>query len=207
MLDIGFSNLVDYIEEQRKFLLVMKCSQTRSKWLWNEAEWNVKLYQRVVPTSLPLFFIDGASMLQYQFALRTVEESWCRKYPLTTVNTASCLTGHGFVPEISDVPLSTFVIQPSKAVNGGRGFFTTQPIASGSTIALGACVEGIHVPSSTFQFIIDGYYRMEHANISDFWDVTYVGFIEGYGWISQDYVSYFACLSICIPAIRILSDV
>jgi hypothetical protein len=191
LYEIGYSNLVDYMEEQRKFLLVMKCNQTRSKWLWNEAEWSVQLHHREIPTKFLLSFIDGASILQYQFPLRTVEESWCRKYPVTRMETSSCLTGHGFDPEISDNPLSTFVIQPSKAVNGGRGFYATQAIVNGSTIALGACVEGIHVPSTAFQHIIDGYYRMEQANISDFWEVTYLGFIEGYGWISQDYASYF----------------
>jgi hypothetical protein len=199
LFHVGFTNLADYTENRKQFLMAMKCSLTRSKWLWNEAEWNVKIHQRLIPSnhSSTVSFIDGATMMQYQFPSRNVEESWCRKDPYAGANTSLCGTGHGFDPEIADTVASGFVVQRSTAVHGGRGVFTTRPITSGSTIALGACVEGIHVPSSTLQYLMAGYKRMDEEDISDFWDVTFLGFIDGYGWIANDFASIVCCLCSC----------
>ena len=190
--------MVDYMEEAKKFLVVMKCSQSRSKWLWNEAEWNLKLHQRLVPSYLPttVTFIDGASIMHYQFATRTVEESWCRKYPITGSNTPTCMNGHGFDPDIMDTPSSSCVVRHSNEVNGGRGVFTTVPIAEGSTVALGSCVQGIVVPSSTLEHLIAGSDHMAKTQVSYFWNVVYLGFMEGYGWFENDFASSFCCLSL-----------
>ena len=187
LYDIGFTNMVDYMEEVKKFLVVMKCSHSRSKWLWNEAEWNLKL-----PTTVT--FIDSASIMHYQFATRTVEESWCRNYPIAGSNTHTCMNGHGFDPDIMDTPSSSCVVRHSNAANGGRGVFATKPIAEGSTVALGSCVQGIVVPSSTLQHLIAGSFKMEKTHVSDFWDVVYFGFIEGYGWFENEFASLFCCV-------------
>jgi hypothetical protein len=142
LFSIGFTNVVEYMESRKQFLMAMKCSPTRSKWLRNEAEWNVKIHQRLAHSNLSslISFIDGASLMQYQFPAHTVEESWCQKYPFFGSNISSCGAGHGFDPDITDIPPSAFFVQHSTLVNGGRGVFTTQPIAKNSTIALGACV-------------------------------------------------------------------
>lgn len=207
LFGIGFTNVVDYAEGRENFLLVMKCSQTRSNWMWNEAEWNLKIHQRLVESNRSSIdsFIDGATIMPYQFPSRTVEELWCRKDPYAGTNTSSCGNGHGFDPEIANTASSAVVVQQSIAVNGGRGVFTTQPIAQDSTISLGTCVEGIHVPSSTLQTLIDGYHKMEEADISDFWDATYLGFIDGYGWIAEDFVRT-ALLVLMIVILYVAND-
>jgi hypothetical protein len=188
---IGFKNVVEYMETQKQFVVAMKCSQSRSNWVWNEAEWKMKMYRRLLRTNATnLSYFDGASMMQYQYTTRLVEDAWCRHQspPLVTNADAKCSTGHGFDPEILNVPVSSFEIQPSRLAHGGRGVFTTQAIPKGTSLFLEGYVQAIVVPSATLTLVMEAEEKMEVSNISDFWDVLHAGFIDGYGWLTNDYV-------------------
>jgi hypothetical protein len=194
---VGFQNVADYTEMQKQFVVAMKCSQCRSNWVWNEAEWQMKIHQRLIQTNdeTSLSYFDGASMMQYQYTTRLVEDVWCRNEssPLLTHADSKCSTGHGFDPDIFNVPVSSFLVQPSRLAHGGRGVFTTTAITKGSSIMLDDCVHGIVVPSATLTLVIEVQSKMEEKNISDFWDVLYSGYIDGYGWLTNDYVRSIFC--------------
>ena len=190
--NFGFESIVDYAEahgrliEVWSFVLAMKNSETRMNWFMNEAEMNLKIAQRSVRTkdgSLPFRYFDGASMMQYQFASRIAEETWCRG------KAGVCSTGHGFDPEMTNAPLSSFEVKPSLIPNAGRGVFATEFIAKGSVIGLGECIHGMFLPSTTFDLLREGAYKFDGV-ISEFWDVVFWGYVDGYGWIDSIYVSF-----------------
>jgi hypothetical protein len=97
----------------------------------------------------------------------------------SSTDVQSC-TGHGFDPDILNVPVASLIVQSSSVANGGRGVFTTQPIAKGSTIILDDCVNGLIIPITTWKLLETASRTMEH--VSDFWDVVFDGFANGYGW-------------------------
>lgn len=188
----GFESIVDYEEAHGRlvevwaFVLAMKDSETRANWYMNEAELNLKISQRSMKTTngeSPFLFFDGASMMHYQFASRIVEETWCRDKP------ERCLTGHGYDPELMNAPRSSFEVRPSIIAKGGRGVFATDFIPKGSVIGLEECVHGMFLPSTTFALMREAAEEIDET-ISEFWDVVFWGYVDGYGWIDSSYVSF-----------------
>ncbi len=188
----GFQNIVDYNERNQKIVIGLKCRQSRADWIWNPAVFQIQIAKRmthhvVADKSGDNFHFDGPSMVAYQFSSRTVEEVWCRsKWAVTGIDDyyesgddTSC-TGHGIDPEIINIPLSSFIVSTSVVANGGRGLFTTQKIAKGTTIVLDDCVQGLIIPITTLKLLETAARTME--NVSEFWDVVVNGFVYGYGW-------------------------
>ena len=203
----GFQNIVDYSENNEKIVVGMKCQQCRANWIWNAAVIQIQIFKRIIhhgpgESTVELFF-DGPTLVKYQFPSRIMEEVWCRserdigigikdENVYAKVGVSSC-TGHGFNPDIINVPVSALVVNTSLVANGGRGVFTTQPIVKGSTIILDDCVQGMIIPITTLKLLETATLTME--NISDFWDVVAIGFVEGYGWSKSFLVS--RCMLIC----------
>jgi hypothetical protein len=76
----GFESVIGYAEspgrftESWSFVLAMKNSANRASWFLSEAEMNIRIAQRTMPTrsgDVPFLFFDGATMAQYQFAPRS----------------------------------------------------------------------------------------------------------------------------------------
>ena len=200
------ANIVDYSEGHEKIVIGMKCHRSRAHWIGNPAVFQIRMAQRIQPGVEMMLWWDAATMMQYQFPSRIVEEVWRRNhhchhhslnmagmdqnehkntnddddnYYYSRDDIDSC-TGHGFDPEIINVPVSSLFVKPSLVANGGRGVFTTQFIAKGSTIILDDCVQGLIVPIPTLQLLETA--RRTMVNVSDFWKVVTDGFVHGYGW-------------------------
>lgn len=157
------------------FVLALKDNRHRATWLMNEAEMQLKLHTRLFRTidgENSLKYFDGASFMNYQFPNRFVEDRWCRRYP------SGCENGHGFDPELENVPLSNYKVISSKVANGGRGVETQSFIKKGTYLGINSCVNGIFVPSTTLEMIEDaGEVFSEHNGL---WNTLYGGYIEGY---------------------------
>jgi hypothetical protein len=176
----GFQNIVDYNEHDEKFVVGMKCKQCRANWIWNPALFQIQMAKRMSTTSYNDFF-DGPAMIQYQFPSRIVEEVWCRDD--YDDNDDSFCRGHGYDPEIVNVPVSSLIVNTSLVANGGRGVFTTQPIQKGSYIIVDDCVNGIIVPIPTLDLLETASDVL--TNVSEFWEVVSDGFMDGYGWMDN----------------------
>jgi hypothetical protein len=188
---VGFESIVDYEEAHGRlvdiwaYVLVMKDSESRANWFMSEAEITLKLQKRSMRTKngeFPFHYFDGATMMQYQFSSRVVEEAWCRDKP------EACNNGHGFDPEILNIPRSAFEVKQSVIAKGGRGVFATEFIAKGSHIVLEECVHGMHISGTTFDLMDEAATRTTNT-MSNFWDVVFWGYVDGYGWVNSGYVS------------------
>jgi hypothetical protein len=133
--------------------------------------------QMTMNGSVPSYF-DGPTMIHFQFPSRIVEDVWCRDD--YDENDITYCRGHGYDPDIVNVPLSSFVVGSSLVANGGRGVFTTRQIQKGSYIFVDDCVSGIIVPITTLELLYTAAKRM--TNVSEFWELVSDGFMDGYGW-------------------------
>jgi hypothetical protein len=190
----GFESIIEYSESHGRFIeswgfvVAMKNSESRSNWMRNEAEINIETLQRMSP-SAPLLFFDGASMMHYQFVSRITQDIWCRD------KTEECSTGQGFDPFISSLPHTAFIVQPSTVNKGGRGVFATQLVPKGTVIGLEECVQGMFLPGTTFDLLRNIAREVDNEDeandfVSDFWDVVYSGYVDGYGWLDNSNVSF-----------------
>ena len=182
----GFQNIVDYNEHHHKFVIGMKCKECRSNWIWNAASFQIQMTKRIHEKNPPSL-LDGPTIMSYQFSSRIVEEVWCREEE--NQNDRHYCHGHGYDPDMGNVPISALVVGTSRVANGGRGVFTSQHIPKGSYIALDDCVNGIIIPIATLELLNTASYAME--NVSEFWEVVLDGFIDGYGWSD----SFLVCLT------------
>lgn len=185
----GFESILDYDEAHVRFgnswsfLIAMKDSDTRANWFINEAEMELEIYRRTVKTKngkSPIVFFDGASMMHYQFPSRIVETTWCLGHE------EECADGHGFDPEVSNIPVSSLEVRASVAAPGGRGVFTTTFIPKGSLIGMEECVHSIFAPSHTVEVMEQSTYGFRDK--SEFWDVVDSLYFDGYGWSGSFYV-------------------
>ena len=183
-----FESILDFDESharfvgQWSFLLAAKDSDVRSRWFSNEAELQLAVHQRILRTKdgkIPLRFIDGASMMQYQFPSRGAEQTFCRGH--------ACEGQHGFDPELVDFPVSAFEVKPSIVANGGRGVFAKVFVPKGSIIGLEDCVHGMFSPSRTVELMEQT--GAAYGTSSEFWNVVDTAYFDGYGWSESFYVS------------------
>jgi hypothetical protein len=187
---VGPNNGMDYTDYAKSFVVAFKDSDSRAQWFQNEAQVDLALRTRmVIPNSdtdaVPLYF-DGATMMQYQFTSRIVEEAWCNRRRNTMGKDVWCQRGHGFSPDLVNVPKSSLLVGPSTVANGGRGVFSNQSIALGSTLALDEYSHRIYVPSTTVDYMDLAMDALD--SISSFWSTVYVGYLNGYGYETTDYV-------------------
>ena len=184
----GFESIIEFDEGharfmgQWSFLLAAKDSDARTSWFSNEAELQLAIHQRMLRTNdgkLPLRFIDGAAMMQYQFPSRVAEITFCRS--------ESCEHEHGFDPQLLNFPVSAFEVKPSAVANGGRGVFAKVFVPKGSIIGLDDCVHGMFSPSRTVQLMETT--GAQYGDYSEFWNVVDTAYFDGYGWSESFYVS------------------
>ena len=192
----GFESILEYSESHGRFteswgfVVAMKGRDSRSNWFRNEAEINLEIARRIAPTA-PLIFFDGSTMMTYQFESRITQEIWCRD----KVDN-ECSTGQGFDPYVRAISHTAFNVQPSTVNKGGRGVFATEFVAKGTVIGLEECVNGMFLPSTTFELLRDIAEKIDEKDEnedapSDFWRVVFLGYVDGYGWIDSGYVSVF----------------
>jgi hypothetical protein len=95
---LGFESIIDYAEshgrctESWSFVLAMKNSESRASWFLSDAEMNIKIAHRVMPTRsevVPFLFFDGATMAHYQFAPRQGQFR-CKPPPFGRDQTSQC---------------------------------------------------------------------------------------------------------------------
>jgi hypothetical protein len=185
----GFESIIDFDEGHARFmgqwcfLLAAKDSDARTTWFSNEAELQLAIHQRILRRStdgkLPLRFIDGASIMQYQFPSRVAETLFCRG--------DSCEHQHGFDPQLMNFPVSAFYVKPSTVANGGRGVFAKVFVPKGSIIGLDDCVHGMFSPSRTVELMEKT--GAQYGDYSEFWNVVDTAYFDGYGWSESFYVS------------------
>lgn len=198
----GFESITDYAEMHGRlvdiwsFVLAMKNSKSRANWFMSEAEINLKIAKRSMKTitgESPFHFFDGALMMQYQFASRVVEEVWCRD------KSGLCSTGHGYDPDMTNVPVTSFEVRPSIIAKGGRGVFATEFIPKGSNIGLEECVHGMSLPGTTYLLLSEAAEAFDDT-VSEYLDTFFFGYVDGYGWVDSVYVRFFGFVSagICL---------
>lgn len=186
---VGFEHILDFEEAHGRFdgvwsfTLAMKDYDSRANWFMNEAELQLEIYSRLLRTKNgedPLHFFDGASLMHYQFPSRVEEETWCREHP------AECEGGHGFDPEHTNIPVSSFEVKPSGIAKGGRGVFAKEFIPKGSVLALDECVHGMVALGRTIDVLEESNKKFRE----EFFEVLFSAYFEGYGWSGNEYVSH-----------------
>jgi hypothetical protein len=201
----GFESVVDYAADHSDdfslatkastgFVLAMKDQASRTNWFRNEAEINLDIARRCVlarPGEALLRHFDGASMIQYQFTSRVVEEAWCaaNSNRPTTAEPPDvyCDLGHGFSPDLVVIASSELSVRPSAVANGGRGVYATQRIAQDSVLALEDLVHIIFVPHRAATFMSRFLETMEES-IASSWSVVYDKYLFGYGFRLTNHV-------------------
>ena len=99
----------------------------------------------------PLQFFDGATMKAFAFPTKASEIVFCRRFPDLT----NCKSGHGFVHERENIPISALALQPIDGAedNRGTGVFATRGIPRMSYIGLEGAVHRVYVKSYTSELL------------------------------------------------------
>jgi hypothetical protein len=205
LIDEGFQSINVYTESHGRFdtpwkyFVGMKDFSSKSTWMKSEPEIALAVRQRTVSTlsgNSSLKYFDGATMKTYEFPERVMEDKWCAQHR------ESCGNGHGFDPEIPDIPRSLFEVDYSKIAKGGRGVFAKTFVPKGSFIGLEECVHGMFIPSTSYNLMEQS---VSHFKNNDYLQCLVGGYIEGYGWSDNEYVScnahislHFALILYCI---------
>jgi hypothetical protein len=206
----GFESVVDYAAHSNDlslvpskastwFVVAMKDQASRTNWFRNEAEINVDIAKRSVlarPGEALFRHLDAATMMQYQFTSRVVEEAWCAasssssNRPITEGPTdAYCSLGRGFSPDLVVISSSALSVRPSAVANGGRGVYATQFMARGSVLALKDLVHVIFVTHRAAAYM-SRLLKTIDESIATFWSVVYGKYLLGYGFHLTDHVRF-----------------
>eukprot|EP00934_Nitzschia_sp_Nitz4_P004298 Nitzschia sp. Nitz4//scaffold42_size132992//58165//61027//NITZ4_003394-RA/size132992-augustus-gene-0.112-mRNA-1//-1//CDS//3329551703//4288//frame0 len=158
LVDLGFQSIRDYeighggFESPWQVTVSFKSLQTKGNWFADTALVDVKMRSRLIPTkdgTTPLRYFDGATMKLYMFPSRTSEIVFCRGSEPSKL--AECQSGHGYNPQLPNVPTSDLEVRPSAlGINAGRGLFTKRDIAKDSYIGLEGLVHSVYYGPSTF---------------------------------------------------------
>jgi len=183
----GFEGIKEYSEVHGgflavwKFLIAFKDGSCKSNWYANEAEIDLKVQHRSMPTALgdsPFRYFDGATMMVYQYPSRISEEVFCRSQPTP----ALCENGHGFDPERQNAPISALEVKPSSIPNAGRGVFFKQAFRKGTYIAIDEGVNDMMV----LPFALEIIEAMLGTDMRHRWKV-FEYYIYGYGFYNDFY--------------------
>lgn len=181
LLEEGFQSINIYTEAHGRFdapwkyFVGLKNMSSKSNWMKSESEIAIAIRQRTVSTvsgSSPLRYFDGATMKNYEFPERVVENKYCGQFP------EWCRNGHGYDPEIPNVARSSFEVDYSKIAKGGRGVFAKDFIKKGSYIGLEECVHGMFIPSTSYDLMERS---ANHFRNSDYLQNLVNGYVDGYG--------------------------
>jgi hypothetical protein len=188
----GFESLVDYDSGTSRYWLAMKSRETRASWFGrSQAEAALMIRKRLSEAALLSFrSFDSAEITSQRFPSRITEEIWCRR------NVGQCGTGHGFDPFVPNTPTSSFQVKHSGVGDrAGRGIFARQRVPAGSTIGMDTCVLGMYVPPTTYELLTSMYFpdSTDEYNAAKrasdlLWKPVH-GYVYGYGWVDNNYVS------------------
>ena len=154
--DVGFESMHAYEDGHSNFmypwsyLVAFKSYSNRLQWYLNEAELEIAIHQRILPTKdgkSPLNFFDGATMKTFQVPNKAFETVFCREYPRPD----ECDWCAGFHPEAVDSPVSMFEVMPTG--EKGFGIFAKEDISKGSMIAAEESTKAIKCPPTTYEMM------------------------------------------------------
>ena len=192
--EYGYGKAMEYDEfagRIRNFIPAFKDLHQRARWFSNEAELTFALRQRVCATELgksPFQHFDAATMMNFQYPNRLMEDAWCRSNP------EECERGHGIDPELKFYPRSSLEVKWSQIAKGGRGVFALERLEAGALLLPDECGHGMFVPPATYKLASEAAETFENA--SDFWgkDATRIsGRMIGFVLISH-FVSQIHCV-------------
>lgn len=195
---LGFTSMHIYAEGHSGFfdvwnyLVVTKKLSSRGLWYQNEAEINLAIRKRIIPTKsgLPsLRYFDGSTLLLYQRPTKRVETVFCRRIPTPFECTYDSF-GFGFEPRRPNIDLSHFEVRMSLAgEKAGRGLFSKVDIPVGTFLSIEQVPHSVYFPPGTYKlidemvdFLEDSYGVFHHFNMLDY-------YMSGYGFSRQYHVS------------------
>jgi hypothetical protein len=133
----GFSKIEDYSDFHGGFMgiwkykIAMKSLSSFCMWHYNQAQLALEIQSRTMEMvgglESPFRYFDSATMVEYQYPSRAIEDVFCRSVPLPPM----CEKGHGFDMEHPNAHISTLEVKMSSLPNAGRGVFAKQDIAAG----------------------------------------------------------------------------
>jgi hypothetical protein len=188
LVDAGFAKVIDYelwVAGHNKFYyyaVAFKKPETRARWHFNEAHWNLKIHQRLSSQASSLEFFDSTTMTLLEYPSKTVERDFCRQYP------ESCENPHGFDPEIPNLPKEqTEVAKSGVGEQAGRGVFSKVDFPAGSYIDLATSVHPIRCHWRTFQVFDD--LMVMNPIFEKGPGAIILYYFDGYGFIDEPWVS------------------
>jgi hypothetical protein len=202
LADAGFAKVIDYelwVAGHDKFYyyaVAFKKPETRARWHFNQAHWNLKIHQRLSSQASSLEFFDSTTMTLLEYPSKTGERDFCREYP------ESCEDPHGFDPEIPNLPKEQIEVSKSGVgEHAGRGVFSKDDFLAGSYIDLATAVHPIRCHWRPFQIFED---LLDKNPIFDKGPGAILSYyFDGYGFIDEPWVSLIVAAAI-FSAYRIL---
>lgn len=182
--EVGFESMHVYEESHSAFmypwsyLVAFKAYETRVNWYLTEAEIEINIHERTLPTKdgkSPLKYFDGATMSSYQVPHKAFETVFCRESPMPE----ECEYYKGYDPEDKHAPASSFEVKPSG--DKGFGLYAKVDIPKDYMLAPEETWKGVEFPPTTFEMmesIISKYPAAE-----DLEDVSH--YMHFYGFQSQ----------------------
>lgn len=184
--EVGFDKMKSYSEMHGGFrspwsFHIAFCDNwSQVLWYANQAEFDLELSKRAVSTvsgDFPFYYFDGATMQDYQYPSRLVQDAFCNRQPMTKF----CREGQGFEPYRENAPISSLEVKQSAIPNAGRGLHFKQAFPAGTYLAIETAVHGIYFWPSTYELIE----KMAHATADvaapDLWK-SFVPYAYGYGF-------------------------
>jgi hypothetical protein len=173
--EVGFEKMTRYAEMHGgfrspwSFHIAFCDGSSQVLWYDNAARIDLELSKRAVSTvsgDFPFHYFDGATMQDYQFASRVVQESFCR-----IEKTEQCLEGQGFDPHRANAPITAFEVKQSAIPNAGRGLHFKQ---------------ALYIMPRTFALIEKMAHAPANAAVPDLWE-TFEPYAYGYGYATDFY--------------------
>jgi hypothetical protein len=178
-----------------QFMVAFKDFETKASWFTNEAQINLKIHQRSIPTvdgTPPFKYFDGASMMEYLFPSKTSEIVYCRRNPTP----AGCDKGHGFEIDRIEFPIDDLYVGPSSlGEKAGRGTFTSRDLPAKSYVGLRELVHAVYADPATYRLIRHWRKPRKHWTFEKYWGPTVWSYIDGYGHAFNRRVSVLSSFS------------
>eukprot|EP00523_Entomoneis_sp_CCMP467_P007398 CAMPEP_0168734392 /NCGR_PEP_ID=MMETSP0724-20121128/8790_1 /TAXON_ID=265536 /ORGANISM="Amphiprora sp., Strain CCMP467" /LENGTH=837 /DNA_ID=CAMNT_0008781495 /DNA_START=111 /DNA_END=2624 /DNA_ORIENTATION=- len=148
--------------------------EAKANFYAEEAMVNVRLAKRALPTKsgeFPFYYMDGATMMEYQYPNRIDEDAFCDQEP----KPKSCASGKRFYdPDVPNIPVSELEVRQSTVPNAGKGVFFKNDAKAGAYLALEEGGHSMLVMPHVWATI------SEMLEYFDEWEALY-NYIEGYG--------------------------
>ena len=161
LVSLGFPAIRDYEESHNgfeaawQFVAAFKDFDNKGEWFADSSLVDLKIHQRGMITKSggsPFHFFDGVTMQSYRYPSKGSEVAFCRLRP----QLEDCKNGHGFDPELRDIPLTSLEVKTSSlGENVGRGVFAKERIPQNSYIGLAKLINSIYINPNALNILID----------------------------------------------------